>query len=130
MQGRCWGVSRDIRNFVRYHRSKDMHSIVGNHDLDAIFHEGLEYTGKVTRSHWMEGSLVGVVVTNLFNIVVYIYSEETKACYKNRKRGKAKKQGDEVGGRAWKMMGGMIISYRHLYIVHLNILSASWGSFQ
>ena len=88
---------RDIRNYVENHRSKDMFAVVGNDNLDAIFKEGIEYTGTASRSHWMEGSIVGVVVANLFNVVVYIYSEDMRGCYKNRKRGKAKKQGDGVG---------------------------------
>ena len=68
--------------------------------MDAIFQEELEYTGEVDTAHWMEGSLVGAVVADLFNVVVYIYSEKKKDCKKIERGGKAKKQGDEVGKKS------------------------------
>ena len=79
---------RDIRNYVENHKNKDKFAFVRKHDLDAIFQEELEYTGEVDTAHWMEGSLVGAVVADLFNVVVYIYSEKKKGKRKERGEGK------------------------------------------
>ena len=97
---------RDIRNYIENHKSKDMFEIVGNNDLDAIFKEGVDYTGVVGRNRWMEGSIVGIAVANLFNVVVYIYSEDTSPSDKKRKKGKGKKHGDEVGEESVEDDGG------------------------
>ena len=97
---------RDIRNYIENHKSKDMFTVVGNNDLDAIFKEGVDYTGVVDRDCWMEGSIVGIAVANLFNVVVYIYSEDTSPSDENRKREKANKHGDEVGGKSVDNNGG------------------------
>ena len=78
---------RDIRNYVENHKNKDKFAFVRKQDLDAIFQEELEYTGEVDTAHWMEGSLVGAVVADLFNVVVYIYSEKKKDRKKNNKGG-------------------------------------------
>ena len=80
---------RDIRNYVENHKNKDKFAFVRKQDLDAIFQEELEYTGEVDTAHWMEGSLVGAVVADLFNVVVYIYSEKKKD-RKKIKRGEGK----------------------------------------
>ena len=79
---------RDIRNYIENHKSKDMFEIVGNNDLDAIFKEGVDYTGVVGRNCWMEGSIVGIAVANLFNVVVYIYSEYISPSDKIERGGK------------------------------------------
>ena len=69
---------RDIRNYVENHKGEDMFSVVTKSDLNTIFQEKLTYTGRVGKNHWMDGGYVGVAVANLFNVVVYIYSEKKK----------------------------------------------------
>ena len=83
-----------------------MFEIVGNDDLDAIFKEGVDCTGVVGRRRWMEGSIVGIAVANLFNVVVYIYSEDRSRSDENRKKGKGKKHGVEVGEESVEDGGG------------------------
>ena len=48
--------------------------VCANSNFNEIFDEKLKYTGRTKR--WMEGSVVGPIIAELFDVIVYIYLTE------------------------------------------------------
>ena len=72
-------IRKDIWEFICNRRETDFKYIkFKDKDLLGIFQEGLKYTGNMAFWRWMDTSMLGRVISKLYNVNFYVYYDDSK----------------------------------------------------